>query len=42
MAASVTVDTAVTPYWEMRGTSVRAVEAELARLWHQATSDGRG
>jgi glucose-6-phosphate dehydrogenase assembly protein OpcA len=36
----VTVDTVDTPYWEMRGTSVRAVEAELARLWHQATSDG--
>lgn len=29
-----------TPYWEMLGTTVRAVEAELARLWHQATADG--
>ncbi len=28
-----------TPYWEMRGTTVRAVEAELSRLWHQATAD---
>lgn len=33
----------VTPYWELRGTSVRAVEAELARLWTAATTDsGRG
>jgi glucose-6-phosphate dehydrogenase assembly protein OpcA len=35
-----TVEAAVTPYWEMRGTTVRAVEAELARLWHQATTAG--
>lgn len=27
-----------TPYWEMGGTTVRAVEAELARLWSQATT----
>ena len=27
-----------TPYWEMHGTTVRAVEAELARLWSQATT----
>lgn len=28
-----------TPYLEMRGTTVRAVEAELGRLWQQATSE---
>ncbi len=28
------------PYWEMRGTTVRAVEAELARIWHEATTEG--
>ncbi|MGH2488782.1 MAG: glucose-6-phosphate dehydrogenase assembly protein OpcA [Candidatus Limnocylindria bacterium] len=27
-----------TPYWEMRGCSVRMVEAELARLWTAATT----
>jgi glucose-6-phosphate dehydrogenase assembly protein OpcA len=31
-----------TPYWEMRGTTVHAVEAELGRLWHQATADPTG
>lgn len=31
-----------TPYWEMRGTSVRAVESELGRLWHQATTEANG
>jgi glucose-6-phosphate dehydrogenase assembly protein OpcA len=35
-----TVEAAVTPDWEMRGTTVRAVEAELARLWHEATTEG--
>jgi glucose-6-phosphate dehydrogenase assembly protein OpcA len=29
----------VTPYWEMRGTTVRAVESELGRLWQEATSE---
>ena len=29
------------PYWEMRGTSVRAVEAELGRLWTAATTGRR-
>lgn len=31
-----------TPYWEMRGTTVHAVESELGRLWHQATADLEG
>ena len=29
----------VSPYWELRGTTVRAVEAELARLWTAATTE---
>ena len=37
------VEPEVSPYWELRGTSVRAVEAELARLWTAATTDtGQG
>ena len=33
----------VSPYWELRGTTVRAVEAELARLWTAATTEaGQG
>ena len=35
-----TVESVLGPYWEMPGTTVRAVEAELARLWHEATSEG--
>jgi glucose-6-phosphate dehydrogenase assembly protein OpcA len=43
MAATVSVDPEVTPYWELRGTTVRAVEAELARLWTAATTEtGQG
>jgi glucose-6-phosphate dehydrogenase assembly protein OpcA len=34
----VSVATPATPYREMRGTTVRAIEAELGRLWHEATS----
>ena len=37
-----TTEPGATPYWEMRGTSVRAVEAELGRLWHQATTETEG
>ena len=37
------VEPEVSPYWELRGTSVRAVEAELARLWTAATTEtGQG
>lgn len=37
------VESEVTPYWELRGTTVRAVEAELARLWTAATTEtGQG
>ncbi|MGH2483736.1 MAG: glucose-6-phosphate dehydrogenase assembly protein OpcA [Candidatus Limnocylindria bacterium] len=32
------LEPAATPYWEMRGTTCREVEAELARLWTQATT----
>jgi glucose-6-phosphate dehydrogenase assembly protein OpcA len=42
VAAALSLEPGATPYWEMRGTSVRAVEAELGRLWHQATTDGDG
>jgi glucose-6-phosphate dehydrogenase assembly protein OpcA len=38
----VSLEPGATPYWEMRGTSVRAVEAELGRLWHQATAETGG
>ncbi|MGH2462845.1 MAG: glucose-6-phosphate dehydrogenase assembly protein OpcA [Candidatus Limnocylindria bacterium] len=33
-----TMEPDATPYWEMRGTTVRAVESELARLWTAATT----
>ncbi|HUG95341.1 MAG TPA: glucose-6-phosphate dehydrogenase assembly protein OpcA [Pleomorphomonadaceae bacterium] len=37
------VEPEVTPFWELRGTTVRAVEAELARLWTAATTEnGQG
>ena len=36
--AAVRLQPGPTPYWEMRNTSLQAVEAELARLWTQATS----
>lgn len=32
------LEPAATPYWEMRGTTCREVEAELTRLWTQATT----
>jgi glucose-6-phosphate dehydrogenase assembly protein OpcA len=38
VAATVTVE-APAPYWDMRGTTVRAVAAELDRLWQQATAE---
>jgi len=39
----VSLEPEVTPYWELRGTTVRAVEAELARLWTAATTEtGQG
>jgi glucose-6-phosphate dehydrogenase assembly protein OpcA len=38
VAPAVSLAPAATPDLEMRGTTVRAVEAELGRLWHQATT----
>ena len=38
MAPAVTLEPDATPYLELRGTTVRAVEAELARLWTAATT----
>jgi len=38
VAAAVTPEAEATPYWEMPGTTVRAVEAELGRLWTAATT----
>jgi glucose-6-phosphate dehydrogenase assembly protein OpcA len=42
VAPAVSLAPVESPYWEMRGTTVRAIDAELGRLWHQATTEPGG